>query len=41
MGRRISQCSGEMRGFEERARYMIEKSEQALEKVISKQKYEP
>ena len=37
MGRPISQCSGEMRGFEERARYMIEKSEQALEKVISKQ----
>ena len=27
MGRPISQCSGEMRGFEERARYMIEKSD--------------
>ena len=26
MGRPISQCSGEMRGFEERALYMIEKS---------------
>ncbi len=36
MGRPISQCSGEMNGFEERARYMIEKSEQALKKVISK-----
>jgi len=36
MGRPIGQCGGEMNGFEERARYMIEKSEQALEKVISK-----
>tara|TARA_Y100001970_G_scaffold292896_1_gene436445 strand:+ start:33 stop:1412 length:1380 start_codon:yes stop_codon:yes gene_type:complete len=36
MGRPISQCGGEMNGFEERARYMIEKSEEALEKVISK-----
>ena len=36
MGRPISQCGGEMRGFEERARYMIEKSEEALERVISK-----
>ena len=36
MGRPISQCGGEMRGFEERARYMIEKSEEALERVVSK-----
>ena len=36
MGRPISQCSGEMKGFEERARYMIEKSDQALENIISK-----
>ena len=36
MGRPISQCGGEMKGFEERARYMIDKSEQALENIISK-----
>ena len=36
MGRPISQCAGEMAGFEERARYMIDKSEQALENIISK-----
>ena len=36
MGRPINQCGGEMNGFEERARYMIEKSEHALERVISK-----
>jgi len=36
MGRPISQCGGEMNGFEERARYMIEKSEQALGRIISK-----
>ena len=36
MGRPISQCGGEMNGFQERAKYMIEKSNQALEKVISK-----
>ena len=36
MGRPISQCGGEMNGFEERARYMIDKSEQALENIISK-----
>ena len=36
MGRPISQCGGEMKGFEERARYMIEKSDQALENIISK-----
>ena len=36
MGRPISQCGGEMNGFEERARYMIEKSDQALENIISK-----
>mgnify|MGYP001494489902 FL=1 len=40
MGRPISQCGGEMRGFEERARYMIEKSEEALERVISKKNNE-
>ena len=31
MGRPISQCGGEMRGFEERARYMIDKSNEALD----------
>ena len=36
MGRPISQCSGEMRGFEERALYMIEKSDESLENIISK-----
>ena len=36
MGRPISQCGGEMNGFEERARYMIEKSEHALAKIVSK-----
>ena len=36
MGRPISQCSGEMRGFEERAKYMIENADRALQKVISK-----
>ena len=36
MGRPISQCSGEMRGFKERALYMIEKSEEALQNIISK-----
>ena len=36
MGRPISQCSGEMRGFEERAGYMIEKSDQALKNITSK-----
>ena len=36
MGRPITQCSGEMRGFEERARYMIEKSDQALKNITSK-----
>ena len=38
MGRPIGQCGGEMNGFEERARYMIEKSEEALANVISKKK---
>jgi len=38
MGRPINQCSGEMRGFEERALYMIEKSDEALQNVISKKK---
>ena len=36
MGRPISQCSGEMRGFEERAKYMIENADRSLQKVISK-----
>ena len=36
MGRPISQCGGELRGFEERAKYMINNAERALEKVISK-----
>ncbi len=36
MGRPISQCAGELRGFEERAKYMINNAERALEKVISK-----
>ena len=36
MGRPISQCSGEMRGFEERAKYMIDNVDRALEKVVSK-----
>ena len=36
MGRPISQCAGELRGFVERARYMIDNAERALEKVISK-----
>ena len=36
MGRPINQCGGEMNGFEERARYMIDKSEQALENIVSK-----
>ncbi len=36
MGRPISQCSGEMRGFEERAKYMIENADRALQRVISK-----
>ena len=35
MGRPISQCSGEMRGFKERAIYMIESSEESLKNVIS------
>ena len=36
IGRPINQCNGEMKGFEERARYMIDKSEQALQNIISK-----
>ena len=36
MGRPISQCSGEMRGFEERAKYMIENADRSLQKVVSK-----
>ena len=36
MGRPLSQCSGEMRGFEERAKYMIKNSDRALEIVESK-----
>ncbi len=40
MGRPISQCNGEMKGFEERARYMIENSEEALENIVSKKNNE-
>lgn len=40
IGRPISQCGGEMRGFEERALYMIEKSDQALENITSKKNNE-
>ena len=40
IGRPINQCLGEMNGFEERARYMIDKSEQALENIISKKNNE-
>ena len=36
MGRPLSQCGGEMRGFEERAKYMIDNADRALAKVISK-----
>ena len=36
MGRPLSQCGGEMRGFEERAKYMIENADRALQKVVSK-----
>ena len=36
IGRPISQCAGELRGFEERAKYMIDNAERALDKVISK-----
>ena len=40
MGRPISQCNEEMKGFEERSRYMIEKSEEALENIVSKKNNE-
>ena len=36
MGRPLAQCAGEMRGFEERAKYMIDNANRALQKVISK-----
>ena len=36
IGRPISQCPGEMRGFEERANYMIENAHRALKPIISK-----
>ncbi len=36
MGRPLSQCAGEMRGFEERAKYMIDNADKALQKVISR-----
>ena len=36
IGRPISQCPGEMRGFEERAKFMIDNSDKALEDIISK-----
>tara|TARA_Y100000590_G_scaffold230307_2_gene259636 strand:- start:4624 stop:6003 length:1380 start_codon:yes stop_codon:yes gene_type:complete len=40
IGRPISQCSGEMKGFQERAEYMINKSDEALKNVISKKNSE-
>ena len=40
IGRPISQCPGEMRGFEERAKYMIENADKALEDIISKKNIE-
>ena len=40
MGRPISQCNGEMKGFKERALYMIEKSNEALQNVVSKKNKE-
>ncbi len=36
IGRPINQCPGEMRGFEERANYMIDNSDRALEDVVSR-----
>jgi len=36
IGRPISQCPGEMNGFNERAKYMIEKSEEALGSIVSR-----
>ena len=36
IGRPISQCPGEMKGFEERANYMIENADRALEDILSK-----
>ena len=36
IGRPISQCPGEMRGFEERANYMIDNADRALEDVVSR-----
>ena len=36
IGRPISQCPGEMRGFEERANYMINNADRALEDVVSR-----
>ena len=40
IGRPISQCPGEIRGFEERAKYMIENADKALEDIISKKDIE-
>lgn len=36
IGRPIIQCPGEMRGFEERANYMVDNADRALEDLISK-----
>ena len=36
IGRPISQCPGELRGFEERANYMINNADRALEDVVSR-----
>ena len=40
IGRPITQCPGEMRGFEERAKYMIENCDRALLPLISKKNNE-
>ena len=36
IGRLIIQCPGEMRGFEERANYMIDNADRALEDLVSR-----
>ncbi len=36
IGRPIIQCPGEMRGFEERANYMVDNSDRALEDLVSR-----
>ena len=36
IGRPILQCPGEMRGFEERANYMVDNSDRALKDLVSR-----